>query len=295
MARYFVIVFLFASIKSHASSCCGQAPTSFTVLSLNQKLSLTTSLSYTESIGRVYQDSDKFFVFKDKKRSVETLNLSVASQVSERSQVFATLGHSKGHFESSGLSTSAQHISDTLLGWTYEAVPEYSFSYWKPTVYLSALVNLPTGRSIYDEQSLGEAAGVTGHNQYGVGFGVTLKKVYYPISLSLQFKTIELFEEQINKVQVSNFYDSSISFITSYNFQKVTTSFGLNYNQLSKRTVNGVSSEGSNNTMVLIALQTPINENLFVSLNYSDQTLIGKSRNTLLNRNLGLSFNYNYF
>ena len=295
MARYLIIVLSLLSLKTYASSCCGQAPTSFSVLSLNQKLSLTTSLSYTESVGRVYQDSDKFFVFDKKNRSVQNFNLNVASQLSERSQVFATISQSQGHFESNGITATSSHTSDTLMGWTYEAISEYRYSYWKPTVYISALVNLPTGRSIYDDQSLGEAAGVTGHNQYGVGLGLTLKKVYYPISLSLQLKSIELLSSKINNVEVSNFNDLSLSFLASYNFTSLTSSLGISYNQLSERTVNNQSSEGSNNTTVLVAIQTPINESLFLGVNYSDQTLIGKSKNTILNRNFGLSLNYNYF
>ena len=119
MARYLIIVLSLLSLKTYASSCCGQAPTSFSVLSLNQKLSLTTSLSYTESVGRVYQDSDKFFVFDKKNRSVQNFNLNVASQLSERSQVFATISQSQGHFESNGITATSSHTSDTSYRVTY--------------------------------------------------------------------------------------------------------------------------------------------------------------------------------
>lgn len=297
MARQLITlaIFLLAPAYGWSSSCCGQAPTSFTVLSLHQKLSLTTGYTLSDSVGRVYQDPNEFFVFENKKRTVQTLSINMASQITDRSQAFIAFGQSYGAYESAGTKTTAEHLTDTLVGYNYEILPEYSFSYWKPNVYLSALVNLPTGRSIYDNNSLGEAAGVTGHNQYGIGLGITLKKVYYPLTLSFQAKTIELIGTSINSTQVSGFYDSSLSLIGSFAFQNFTTSLGLSYNDLSTRTVNTINSAGANNTTVLFSVQTPLKDSVFLGLSYSDQTLLGRSKNTLLNRNYSLNLNYNYF
>lgn len=295
MAKLALILVFILPLKSIASSCCGQSPTSFTVLSLQQKLSLSTAVSLTDSVGRVFNDSKEFYVWNDKERKVQNLKLDIATSLNSSSQVFLSSSYSIGTYQSSGAQSSAYNFSDILLGYNHEVVPEYSFSYWKPVVYLTALVNLPTGNSIYDKNSLGEGAGVTGHNQTGYGFGVTLKKVYYPLTLTLQAKVLELLKTEILSTRVSGFYDSSISLLSSYSAFEYIAHLGLSFNHLSSREVNGYNSGSAQKSTLMIGLQRPLNDSIHVGISYADQTLIGNAKNTLLNRTYSINLNYNYF
>ncbi len=300
MERFFLafsLVFLLSQ-NTLANSCCGQTPASFTVLSLEQSLSITSSYSYSTTQGRVY-NSKEFYVWDDKKRNLESLQLSVASALSSRQQVFISSAFIQGRYADSFGTGKAQHLSDTQVGYSYEILPEYSFSYWRPVVFLTALANLPTGKSIYDQSLLTEGADVTGHNQWGIGLGLTLKKVYYPLTLTLQLKSLRLFPKSFANLKVSAFFENSVAFLVNYvtSYSSVSINTGITATQLTKRNISTtqVSSGVMQNTTVLIGLQKPLLSHWSLGLNYADQTLLGKARNTLLNKTYTLNLNYNYF
>lgn len=300
MGRALLVVFtIFIGLRASANSCCGQSPASFTILSMDQTLSVSTGVSYLESVGRVYNDSEAFFVWNDKKRVVQSIPLNVASTLVDRHQVFLNTGLLQGHYQDSFENGYATNLSDTLLGYSFELLPEYSFSYWKPVVFVTALINLPTGHSIYDRGHLSEGGDVTGHGQWGAGLGVTLRKVYFPWTLTVQGRSIRLDPRQFDTVRVSDFYDSSLAFLVNYSSRwwGLQLNSGITFTHLSERKVapSNVTSGVTQNFSVLAGLQRSISENWVAGLNYSDQTLVGPAKNTILSRNFNISFNYNYF
>jgi hypothetical protein len=299
MERILLIgLFLIFNESVFANSCCGQSPASFSVLSLEQSLSLTTSYSYIESQGRVL-NAQEFYVWRNKKREIQSLQINLASSLNSRSQIFFSSSILRGHYVDSLENETSVNTGDSQLGYTYEVLPEYQFSYWKPIVYLSAISNLPTGKSIYDHSQLSEAADVTGYNQWGLGLGLTIRKVYFPLTLTFQAKSLKVFSKQFDAVRVSDFYDNSLALLCNYasSIKSVNLNLAITTNQLTQRNI----SESQNPTglsqasIVLIGLQRNLNEAWGVGINYSDQTLIGRARNTILNKTLNLSLNYNYF
>ncbi len=299
MAYIFLIFsFLVLSNQAEANNCCGQSPASFTVLSQDQRLSLSAGFSYLRSQGRVYANSNEFFIWGDKKRDVRSLLLNIASVVSGRHQVFLNTAFMEGQYVDQLESGRSTNQADTLVGYSYEVLPEYNFSYWKPLVYLTAFVNLPTGNSIYEEGTLSEGADVTGHNQWGVGIGLTAIKTYYPFTVTLQARTIRLFAREFSTVEVSDFYDSSLALLGNYVSRLWGLSFssGITFNHLSERRLlpSGVTSDVTQNFTVLAGIQRPISNSLNLGINYADQTLIGPAKNSILNRSITINFNYNY-
>lgn len=294
------LIFLLSTSRSLASSCCGQSPTSYLVLYQHQKYSISPSLVYTQSLGRVYGDSEDFYVWPDnKKRTVQTLNLNAAVSLNEASQVFITTGYLMSRYQDQNGSASTGNLSDTLLGYSYEVLPEYTYSPWKPTLYVSALVNLPTGHSIYDQIKLSEGADVTGHNQWGGGLGLTARKVLFPFTLVVQGKVLRLLKKDFGTVEVSGFYDTSVASFLTYATRWWDISFtaGVTWNQMSSRqlSTSATSSGSSQVSTVVASVQKPINDDVSLSFAVSDQTLIGNPQNTLLNRSYTMNISYNYF
>jgi hypothetical protein len=298
MVRILLILILVVSTKTaSASSCCGQSPASFVVLSLDQKISVNTSYSMIESQGRIF-NSNEFYLWENKKRQVQAFQLNVAGTINSNQQYFITSSFLAGTYSDSISSGRSQHLSDTQVGYTLEVLPEYSFSFWRPVVYFSLIANLPTGKSIYDDSSLSEGTDVTGHNQWGAGAGLTARKVYFPLTLTFQARSLRIFAKEFDQLQVSNFYDSSLALISNYatRFKDVSINLGLTANHLSKRKINPGSESGVMQSMtVLLGLQKPIDETWNVGLNYADQTLVGPAKNSILNRTITLNLNYNYF
>lgn len=301
MARSIVILVLFLfSQPSLSSSCCGQSPASFTILSLHQTLSLSLGYSLINSQGRVFDNSEEFFLWDDnKKRQISSTNLSIASTISDRHQLFINTSYMEATFRSPLEDGASQNFSDTLIGYNFEVLPEYTYSPWKPIIYLSAFLNIPTGKSIYDKSTLSEGADVTGHNQWGSGLGISLRKNFFPVTLTLQGKVMRLFPKSFHNSRVTSFYDSSISLLGNYNlsFWDLSLNGGLTSSFLSQRklqpseTVSGTSRV----TTLTGGLQRPLNESLSLSLAYSDQTLLGDQKNVILNKTYNLTLNYNYY
>lgn len=299
MGNVVLIIFILLGARSvFANSCCGQSPASFTVLSMNQRMSLSTGFSYLRSQGRVRDNSEKFYVWGDKKREVRSIPLNLASVFADRQQLFLNLVTMQGSYSDRNESGATTHLSDTLMGYSYEVLPEYNFSYWKPIVYATVFLNIPTGHSIYDSARLSEGADVTGHGQWGAGLGITLRKVYFPWTITLQARTIQLLAEEFENSRVSDFYDSSAAFLLSYSSQWWGLMFngGVTFTHLSERRLepSQITSSVSQNFNVLGGVQRALSGKWMVGINYSDQTLFGPAKNTLLNRSINLNFNYNY-
>jgi hypothetical protein len=299
LLRLLVLLFCFVqSVKLSANSCCGQSPASFTVLNLEQRLSLNLGFAYLRSMGRALH-SDEFLIWDGKTREIRSLNLNLASSLASRHQVFLNSSLMQGYYAESNMTQTSNHLSDTLIGYNFELLPEYSYSRWRPLIYVSALINLPSGQSSFEPIRLGEGGDVTGHNQWGGGVGLTLRKVYFPLTLTFQARTLYLFAKSFPSVQVSGFYDSSLALLANYDTSiwNLSLNTGLTLTHLSQRRVEpaGETSDVGQNTTVLLGFQRPLTEQWVVGLNYSDQTLLGPARGGLvLNRGINLNFNYNY-
>lgn len=300
MARILLgLLLLFFNASAFANSCCGQNPSSFVILSQGQTLSVSSALALIHSEGRVLDNSKEFYIWKNKKRDIQAWQFNVAGTFGERHQLFLNTSLLQGTYQDNYASGTSQNWSDSLIGYSFEILSEYSFSYWKPVIFVSALVNIPTGHSIYDGAQLSEGTDVSGHNQWGTGLGITLRKVIFPFSITLQGKSLKILGKPFESVRVSDFYDSSAGVLINYAtpFWKISTNFGLSYNHLSERRIAPVNltSGSSENTTTLFGLQRPIGAAWNMGMNYSDQTLLGPARNSILNRSVNITLNYNYF
>lgn len=301
MVRIFIVLAMFScAVKSYASSCCGQSSSSYTILFLGQKSALNLGTGLTQVEGRVLSGSNDFYIWgQEKKAYKKRLSLDFAYSVSSRHQVFSKLSFFKNTYEDSFGSSNDNSMSDMALGYSYEILPEYTYSKWKPVVYLSSFINLPFGVSAYDSSSLSEGAGVTGHNQFGAGLGVSARKVFYPFTVLAQVKVVRLFSDTINNLKVSGFYDGSASFLLSYasKIGGLGFSSGVTWSYLSQKkfTDGRSSSDSSDSVTLLISAQKVLSDELSVSLSYSDQTILGTPQNTLLSKVYSLNLNYNFF
>lgn len=299
MERIVLILLLSGSATSSwANSCCGQNPTSYAVLYQRQKAMVITNYSSIATEGRVDSHHEYLVWPESKKRRVDGYQFQAAATVSEWWQVFLATGLLSARYEDDFGTERAQHMTDTQLGLTYEVLPEYAFSAWKPVIYASVFLNLPTGHSIYSPGGLTEGADVTGHEQWGAGAGLTLRKVIHPLVFVMQAKALRLRGESFGKTAVSGFYDLSLAQFITYNssWWGLSGTLGWTWNQLQSRRISqsAIPSGVSEVHTLSASLQKGLTDEVSVSLSVSDQTLWGEAKNTLLNRTYSMSLNYNF-
>lgn len=294
------------SLSSYASPCCGQNSSSLNVMTLRQGFSLSLSQTEMQSLGRVYDADNSFFVWPDSKsRDVSITQLSAGLGINERWQLQMVSSWQRASYSSQEFSQTEASMMDTLLGVTYELWPEYSFSFYKPIVYVSLLANIPTGRSVFETGAGPENIAVTGHGQWGGGLAVTLQKTIRPWFLSIQLRSLRLFADSWDETRVDGFYDSSAQMLFGYSlpFWDLNINFGLTQLELSERSVKinsslvsaNIKSPNSRSTMLNFGISRSVTENMNLALNFSDQTLLGQPKNTLLGQSVSLVVSYNKF
>jgi hypothetical protein len=299
LAVFTVLIILLTGQFTFASSCCGQSGGSFPVSYLKQKLSLNMALSRSESLGRVRAGSNQFVTFSDDKKLLkESLGFDAVYSLTDRSQMFTKASFFRNSYSSAVLNQQQTDLSDLVIGYTYEVLPEYTYSKWKPVVYLSTLLNLPTGRSVHDPNGLAEGADVTGYDQWGLGAGLTFRKVWFPFRAIVQLKSLALFRDDLSGVEVSNFWEHSAGLTLSYsvpNFYDVNLTSGLTWQSLQGRSVDKIRTADSEFVSFNFSIIKPLNDSFVLSVNYVDQTLLGTPENSLLNRAFSTNINYNFY
>jgi hypothetical protein len=305
MGRRLIILFFYLGLTESvsASSCCGQSPAQFTLLQLGQKLSVGYALTSLQTQGRVFDDPKEFFIWEDRSRQMYFHSLDLATEFLPRHQLFVRTAFVTTQFQLQGLQERSQHMADTQVGYSYEILPEYSYSPYKPKVFATLLLNAPTGLSIYDGGQITEGAGVTGHNQWGVGGGLTAFKTWQPWTLTLQSRVFQMIEKSFDQVQVSSFLDHATTLGVSYSdFLSGLIILNLSWNEItprwsapSARPESAIRSQGGQFVNLVFSFQKPWGENWVTGISYLDQTLLGPARQTLLNRSFIFNLNFNYF
>ncbi len=297
---------LFVFMKALASPCCGQNSASLNVMTLHQGLSLSLAQTQMQSVGRVFDSNNDFFVWPDSKtRDVAITQISAAMSLNSRLQLLLTSSWQSSNYRSNDFQQSAADMMDTVLGVTFDVWPEYTFSYYKPNVYVTVFANVPTGRSVFEGQTGPENIAVTGHGQWGAGVGLTLQKSLAPWSVMMQMKSLHLLSESWSQSQVDGFYDSSFQMLVGYSlpFWDLNLNFAVTQLELSSRTVEikstgtsvSVKSPNSRSTLLGFGLSRMFGESVNLALNFSDQTLLGKPKNTLLAQGVSFVISYNKF
>lgn len=292
-----VLVMAFSWIASlaEASSCCGQSPSSFLVLRNYQTWFSGFTYGYTQTLGRLHSDGKAFYIWPEEKKQItHSLGLNVAHSFYDHWQWNLKTSYLQRAYEDGGGSEQASGWGDSLVSFTYEILPLYTYSPWKPLVYLSFFLNIPTGHSPYEGELSEEGTSVTGYGQWGEGLGVTLFKVFGQSKATLQWKSMYYNQERFSETVVSNFFENGFFAQWSISTPLLSTELSLGYrwSELGKRNVDGIPSENSLSNAIELGLSRSIYENYFLSFNFSDETLLGRSRNTLLGRNYAATFSY---
>ncbi len=307
---FFLNIYIFIAFDFNlalASSCCGQNSTNLNVMVQRQSYSLNLSHSLVSGVGRVFDPSNGFLVWQNEKsRQVHLTQIGGGFKIDSRLQAFVNAGYQTGIFEEFNFRQAESEMTDTSLGITYELLSEYTFSYYKPTVFITTFINLPTGRSVYEGQPGAENIAVSGHNQWGVGLGVTLYKVIAPWSILIQARSLRLSSKQFGDVNVQSFYDSSVQMILGYSlpFWKLNLNLSLTQMEMSdgsvtskrvSQSLNFDQDANSRSTALGIGFSRLITEKINLNFIYTDQSLIGRPKNTLITQGANIVLSYSNF
>ncbi len=273
----------------HAASCCGGGASTTSLITNNDKSQFTTSLLYS-SVQATARTDGKWQKFEGEKIK-EILTLEGVSILSDRTQIGVSAPFQRNSYEFGSERVDGSGIGDVKVSFGYEAIPEWTFSRYRPKVYVYTQLQLPTGRSIYDTQSL-EAVDSTGMGLWGMGIGSialkSIKKWDFLGSLFIQ----KLLDRDFNGTHIKpgEVYQASLGAGFNLKDWRIGTQV-MAYLQDSGETSGSVSSKIPIERYVSSTLLASymVRDDLSVTASYSDQTLVGKPINTQLTRGVFLS------
>lgn len=295
MKLYFqllAVLFLFFT-DSYAASCCGGGSSFPGLITGDYKAQIGFSISRQNEMGKAYSEGDYTYYNDDKKRIRENYSLYASSMLSERAQIGAKLNFVRTDYSNGSLNESENILGDSELSFGYELLQERSFSWWRPRGFIYIVTTIPTGHSNYDSKTA-LYSDVSGKNQWAQTLGVSFVKVIRIYDFLSSIQMGNRFSDTKGNVKISN--SQFISSIIGAGVSPFNSAFrlGLNLSYFQESSKNISFGEKKIQTQdeyfyeISSSLSYAYDPNFSVTLNYSDQSLIGPAQNTTLSRSIGI-------
>lgn len=274
---------------ARAASCCGGGASTTSLITNNDQTQFTASMLHSAVHAQARTDGKWEKLDGDK--SKEILTLEGSTLFSDRLQGGVSVPFQKNTFESTSENADGSGIGDVRINVAYEAITDWNYSKYRPKVYVYTQLQLPTGTSIYDTQSV-EGVDSTGMGLWGWGVGSVALKTIKKWDFTGTIFAQKVFDRSFGAVRVEpgNIYNASLG--AGYNYGDWRLGMTqMTYLQDSGSTSGSVDSKISLERYVsssLVVSYMP-NDDVSVTASYSDQTLLGKPINTQLSRGIFVS------
>lgn len=282
-----LIISLFLT-QAHAASCCGGGASNTAIITNNDRIEFTTSMLFSSVYAQARSDGKWQKLDGDKTK--EVLTLEGATLLSDRLQAGLSVPFQRNTYESTQ-NVDGSGVGDTKINVAYEAVTDWDYSKYRPKVFVYSQLQLPTGKSIYDTQSI-EGVDSTGMGLWGLGVGATAVKNIRKWDFVGTAFIQKLFSRNFGGTEIDpgNVYQASLGVGYNVGDWRVGVT-NLAYLQDSGSTSGTVDSKISIERYIAstLAVSYLVEEDLSVTASYTDQTLLGKPINTQLSQGIFVS------
>ena len=137
----------------HAAPCCGGGSAIPALITGDDSAQLNASVSQASVIGDAPASGMPVFRSSNDSEITQAFKLDGAYRVSDRFQAGVVVPLIRRARTLTNDSASAYGFGDVTLAAAFEALPEWSYSAWKPHGFLFIQSTLPTSPSTYDAQA----------------------------------------------------------------------------------------------------------------------------------------------
>lgn len=286
----FVFAFIFlASLRAvFASTCCSSGSALPALITGDDRFQLSNSFSSSFVVGEVDSDGESYFYDDPTNETLYGVNLSSALMFSHRFQAgvqipfqWRTLGE-----------RSDEGVGDIKLNFAWEAFPLYSYSAWRPQVFVFAAMKFPTGKSTYE--SVEPRLDTFGKGFYTPSLGLLAMKSWKKWDVSLSGEWGVPLSRQFNSESVDPGFTYSAVVSGGYHLAdfRLGWSLGPNYEEPSRFKRANVKSKAKLAWDSSVSFSYVQNDFWSYSLGYLDQTLLGPAQNARLTRSLSVAMTY---
>lgn len=284
---------LLISSQAFAGSCCG-GKLSFPALILGEERSQFTGSISQSTISDEVLSSGKWIRRHDNNVS-QNFKFDAAAFIDEYWQAGVSIPVME---KSARSSSTSQGLGDVALFLGHVTFPEQTYSFWEPRGITFLQLTLPTGTSIYDE-NINEATEIRGRGFYSLGGGLILKKSWVTWDANLSIELHRSFSRKANNSSYAGDTDvnpgwglsQSLGVGWNYGDWRVGTAVSSLYEEAIN--ISGATtSEGTEQQQFTASLSGSymLTTQSALSVNYSDQSLLGRPLNTSLAKSINIVY-----
>ncbi len=285
--------------------CCSSGAAAPAIVSGDDLAQISLGISRGSVIGDAPDQGIPIFRAPTNSEITQTLRVDSALMLSDRFQCGLGVPLIQRSVRDTKSSTHATRLGDIALTLAHETLPEWSYSQWKPKGITFAQLTLPTGKSIYDSQTISPVE-MTGKGFYSVAFGEIFTKTFRRFDIFLipeiHYSLTRTFEAYAleNSITVSPRFGGSLAFGMAYSPASSDFRFGLRiqptYNEgkiIQSETGSRVARH-QQSCDIGVDVAYWVNSNWSALLAYTDQTLLGPAVNTNLSRTVSLGLQHRW-
>jgi hypothetical protein len=291
---FFVLLILFSFVGELAlgAPCCGGTANIPSLISGDDSSQISTTLISSQVVAEAPVGGGIKYRKDNDQESAQTLKIDGATILSDRWQTGITIPVTRRARSRATNESAASGLGDISLNVGYEALPDWTYSSWRPKGIVFLTATLPTGGSIYEAKELYRidsrgrgfyslSAGALILKNWGVWDASIVAEAHHPFNRTISNEAGELNLQPgwgtsgslaLGLSPMGGDFRIGVSVSPSY--ESPITTAGL------------VSGQGEKVSLWTSSAQLSymVNDLVSMSLTYSDQTLIKASNNSALNR-----------
>lgn len=281
--------FVLLSRLSWGAACCSSGGGNSNLIVGDDAATLGISMAFSRVIGNVSADGVSIFRASSDREWIHTYTLDAAYMISDRWQLGAAIPLVR-HFRDTGeVQASSLGWGDASLFSAFEAIPEYSYSNWKPRLFVFGQLRLPTGQNVH-ASTASFAIDAHGKGFWTPTLGLVLVKVWDGWDLAVRAAAGHgigrHFATPTGQRWVQPGWEGALTLAGGWSPSATAWRFGLSL----APTFETASNVGSSKLLWELNVEASylIDRIYLVNFGYLDQTIFGPARNVTLNRGLFL-------
>lgn len=281
---YSAIILLLLSNLTHAASCCGGGQSASSVMIADHLQEWTASTSFRSDLGQTNNDGQALMDADQNEDQTFSSALEYKKLMSERSQANIALSYIQKNAKRLGKNETNTGLGDLSLGSFYELLTNYNYTPLSPRIFTGIKLIVPFGKNNFSSKKE-LRTDVRGNGFYKIDLPIVAVINTWKFSASPQYLPDQKNLSSTYAFATAGTYTYSIT-------DEIDVSGTLQWSYLAKKTYLTQSLVAGQYWEVSLSPSWMITERHSLNLNYSDSTLIGKSRNSALYRSVALGMTW---
>jgi hypothetical protein len=281
---YSALIFYFISLSAHAASCCGGGQSAASVMIADHLQEWTLSTIYRSDLGQTNNNGQALMDADQNKDRTLTNFVEYKRLFASRAQGNISINFIQKESQRLGKNESNSGLGDLAFGSFYEAFTNYNYNLFSPRVFFGAKFIIPFGENNFNSKKA-LRTDIRGTGFYKIDLPVVAVISDWKFSISPQYLPKQKNLSATYAFATSGSYSYAIN-------DEFDISAGLQWNYIAQKTHQLQSLMPGQYWELSLSPSWMITKTNSLNINYSDSTLIGKSRNSALYRSFSLGLTW---